>query len=127
MKDSDLTRYKNSISNIPTYSKEEEKVIFEKFNKNKNDINLRNEIIKHNLKLVTSVVYKYSNNKNSISDLISYGNEGLIYAVDHFDPTLDISFSPPLKFREFCLFRGISPVFQLLQPSKKAAHPFLGI
>lgn len=93
MKDSDLTRYKNSISNIPTYSKEEEKVIFEKFNKNKNDINLRNEIIKHNLKLVTSVVYKYSNNKNSISDLISYGNEGLIYAVDHFDPTLNIAFS----------------------------------
>ena len=93
MKDSDLTRYKNSISNIPTYSKEEEKVIFEKFNKNKNDINLRNEIIKHNLKLVTSVVYKYSNNENSISDLISYGNEGLIYAVDHFDPTLNIAFS----------------------------------
>ena len=59
MKDSDLTRYKNSISNIPTYSKEEEKVIFEKFNKNKNDINLRNEIVQ-NLILENAVkIYVY--------------------------------------------------------------------
>ena len=32
-----------------------------------------------------------------------------------------------LLYTSFCLFRGISPVFHLLQPSKMAAHPFFGI
>ena len=52
------------------------------------DSRLRHEIIKENMNLVFLVVCKYGYAKStgiSEDELESYGYEGLIYAIDHFD------------------------------------------
>lgn len=72
------------------YTLEEEKEAFKKL---KTDYEkTREQIILHNLRLVVAVAQKYTKNF-SFFDILSYGNEGLIYAVDNFDITKDIAFS----------------------------------
>ncbi len=50
----------------------------------KGDMNARNELIKHNLRLVAHIVKKYYTNGCDQDDLISIGTIGLIKAVDSF-------------------------------------------
>ena len=52
----------------------------------------RNEIIESNLKFVFDVARRYTGRGVSISDLISEGNMGLMYAIDKFDESKDVKF-----------------------------------
>lgn len=53
----------------------------------------RKELIEHNLKLVVWVAKQYMGNGISMDDLTSWGNLGLIQAVDKFDYTKNCRFS----------------------------------
>ena len=50
------------------------------------DINCRNKLIEHNLRLVAHIVKKFDNDSNLNDDLISIGTIGLIKGVDTFSP-----------------------------------------
>ena len=54
--------------------------------KNKGDINAKNQLIEHNLRLVAHIVKKYYATNCDQDDLISIGTIGLIKAVNTFKP-----------------------------------------
>jgi RNA polymerase sporulation-specific sigma factor len=75
--------------NYENLTKEEINKLFQ----NRNDLNVRNYLIKNNLKLVIKVVKKYKSETIELDDLINTGSIGLIKAVDTFDISKDICFS----------------------------------
>ena len=71
-------------ANFPeVLSEKEEKEYLEKW-KNK-DLNARNILIEHNLRLVAHIVKKFENTKVEKDDLLSIGTFGLIKAVDSYN------------------------------------------
>lgn len=57
------------------------------------DTRAREEYIKGNLRLVLSVVSRFSGNGENLDDLFQIGCVGLIKAVDNFDVTQEVKFS----------------------------------
>ena len=53
--------------------------------KQNGDLDARNELIEHNLRLVSHIIKKYYSNYDEQEDLISIGTIGLIKAIDSFD------------------------------------------
>ena len=53
--------------------------------KEEGDLEARNKLIEHNLRLVAHIVKKYSNMERESEDLISIGTIGLIKAIDTYD------------------------------------------
>ncbi len=53
----------------------------------------RDEMINGNLKLVLSVIQKFSGRGENPDDLFQVGCIGLMKAIDHFNPELDVKFS----------------------------------
>ena len=64
-------------------SEEEEKRCFEEMEKG--DINAKNKLIEHNMRLVAHIIKKYYYNSKEQEDLISIGTIGLIKAVSTFN------------------------------------------
>ena len=57
------------------------------------DMKARDEFITGNLKLVLSVVQRFSNRGENMDDLFQVGCIGLIKSIDNFDTTQDVRFS----------------------------------
>lgn len=57
------------------------------------DTGARQELIDGNLRLVLSIVQRFSNRKENVDDLFQVGCVGLIKAVDNFNIDLDVKFS----------------------------------
>ncbi len=72
--------------------KEEEKIELLKRAKN-GDKKAREEMINGNLRLVLSVVQKFSGRGEPADDLFQVGCIGLIKAIDNFDPSFEVKFS----------------------------------
>lgn len=53
----------------------------------------RDKMINGNLRLVLSVIQRFQNRSENPDDLFQVGVIGLIKAIDHFDPTLNVKFS----------------------------------
>jgi RNA polymerase sporulation-specific sigma factor len=53
--------------------------------KHQGDSEARNELIEHNLRLVSHIIKKYYSNYDEQEDLISIGTIGLIKAIDSFN------------------------------------------
>ncbi len=87
-----VKQYLISIGNIPLYTVEEEREIFERYKENPT-IELRNEIAEHNLRLVVSIAKKYHRVDNQFMDSVADGNIGLLRAVERFDVTKGYKFS----------------------------------
>jgi RNA polymerase sporulation-specific sigma factor len=62
---------------------EEEKDLL--LRKEQNDIEARNQLIEHNLRLVAHIVKKYENTLDEKDDLLSIGTIGLIKAIDTYN------------------------------------------
>jgi len=56
------------------------------------DKEARERLINANLRYVVSVAKSYQSSKAAFEDLIQAGNEGLLKAVDRFDPSLNLRF-----------------------------------
>ena len=57
------------------------------------DENARTRLVEGNLKLVLSVIQKFTNRGENVDDLFQIGCIGLMKAVDHFDVTMNVKFS----------------------------------
>lgn len=57
------------------------------------DVKARNDLIEGNLRLVLSVVQRFSNRGENMDDLFQVGVIGLIKAIDNFNTSLDVRFS----------------------------------
>lgn len=57
------------------------------------DMDAREQYIKGNLRLVLSVIQRFSNSNENIDDLFQIGCIGLIKAIDNFDITQNVKFS----------------------------------
>ena len=73
--------YSNTVFLDPLSREEEEKYL--KLLEQK-DVNARNKLIEHNLRLVAHIVKKFDNNLNDSDDLISIGTIGLIKGIDSY-------------------------------------------
>ena len=72
--------------------REEEKIkLFAKIKEG--DEEAREEYIKGNVRLVLSVIKRFSNANENADDLFQIGCVGLMKAVDHFDPSREVKFS----------------------------------
>lgn len=80
-----------NTSRLPVL-KESEKTELLKLTKN-GDKAAREQMINGNLRLVLSVVQKFSGRGETPDDLFQVGCIGLIKAIDNFDPNLDVRFS----------------------------------
>lgn len=75
---------KNGSSFPKPLSAEKERELLIKAKKN-GDTKARNELIEHNLRLVSHIIKKYYSGYDEQEDLISIGTIGLIKGIDSFD------------------------------------------
>ncbi len=57
------------------------------------DEKARSALIDGNLRLVLSIIQRFTNRRENLDDLFQVGCIGLIKAVDHFNLELDVKFS----------------------------------
>ena len=78
-------------SKLPILKEEEKKVLFERIKAG--DKEAKEEYIKGNLRLVLSVIRRFSNSNENADDLFQIGCVGLIKAINNFNTELDVKFS----------------------------------
>ncbi len=105
---------KNGNSFPTALSAKEEKEYLKRFKEG--DIQAKNILVEHNLRLVAHVIKKYCNNANDQDDLISIGTIGLIKAVNSFDDTKGIKLatyaSKCIENEVLMYFRGLKKTAQ---------------
>ena len=80
-----------NTSKLPVLSNEEKERLFKKIKEG--DMEARKEFINGNLKLVLSVIKRFSNRNENVDDLFQVGCIGLIKAIDNFDLSQNVLFS----------------------------------
>lgn len=80
-----------NTSKLTVLTNEEKTQLFERIKEG--DEEARQKYIKGNLRLVLSVIKRFSNSNENVDDLFQIGCIGLIKAIDNFDSTLNVKFS----------------------------------
>ena len=80
-----------NTSRLPILTNEEKELLFEKIKKG--DKEARELYIKGNLRLLLSVIKRFSGSNENADDLFQIGCIGLMKAIDNFDTTLQVKFS----------------------------------
>ena len=91
-----MAQYKVEIcgvntSRLPLLNNDEKDELFSKILEG--DSKAREKYIKGNLRLVLSIIQRFSNSTEDIDDLFQIGCIGLMKAIDHFDITQNVKFS----------------------------------
>ena len=83
-----LTFFALHLKNLTSFPKplsaQRERELLQKMKQN-GDLDARNKLIEHNLRLVSHIIKKYYSNYDEQEDLISIGTIGLIKAIYSFD------------------------------------------
>lgn len=113
--DVDNCIFGNSYHSCPsshTLSSNTQKELFQKYKKERSK-EIRKQLIEANVNLVFVISSKYAKKFNlDINELNSYGYEGLILAVDRYDPDMTGNFSTlAIKYIEGYILKGI-PILQ---------------
>ena len=80
-----------NTANIKVLTSEEMDILFKKMKEG--DPYAREELINGNLKLVLSILKKYTGKVDNLDDLFQVGCLGLVKAIDNFDPSYMVKFS----------------------------------
>ncbi len=80
----------------------------------KGDINARNQLVEHNLRLVAHIIKKYYQNASNQEDLVSIGTIGLIKAINTYDLDKNIKLS---SYASRCIENEILMHFRNLRKS----------
>ncbi len=91
-----MAQYKVEIcgvntSKLPLLTEDEKEQLFKEIAKGNKEA--RDTYIKGNLRLVLSIIQRFTNSNENIDDLFQIGCIGLIKAIDNFDVTLNVKFS----------------------------------
>ena len=92
-----MAKYKVDITGVNTndlmvLSSEEMIDLFQKY-QNNHDLSAKEKLINGNLKLVLSILRKYTNRTDNLDDLFQIGVIGLIKAIDNFDLSYNLKLS----------------------------------
>lgn len=90
--ENNLSKYLQDIRKYPILEAEEEYKLAVDYQKTKN-ANIAYKLITSHLRLVVKVVSKYRGYGLDISEMISEGNLGLLYAIEKFEPEKGFRFS----------------------------------
>ena len=85
-------KYLDEASALPLLNREEEQALFRLYVKTR-DLDLREKLIRHNLRLVVRLAKPYRNRGLDFLDLVQEGNLGLMIAIEKFKPKLGWKFS----------------------------------
>ena len=80
-----------NTSKLPLLNAEEKETLFNQIEAG--DKQAREKYIEGNLRLVLSVIKRFSSSNENVDDLFQIGCIGLIKAIDNFDSTLNVKFS----------------------------------
>lgn len=80
-----------NTAKLPLLTNEEKEELFRRILDG--DMEAREQYIKGNLRLVLSVIQRFSGSSENIDDLFQIGCIGLIKAIDNFDITQNVRFS----------------------------------
>ena len=80
-----------NTAKLPLLKQQEKEALFVRIKEG--DSEAREEFIKGNLRLVLSVIKRFSSSNETVDDLFQIGCIGLIKAIDNFDTTLQVKFS----------------------------------
>ncbi|MFR8034734.1 MAG: RNA polymerase sporulation sigma factor SigG [Lachnospiraceae bacterium] len=80
-----------NTAKLPLLSDEEKEALFKRIKAG--DKQAREEYIRGNLRLVLSVIQRFSNSGENMDDLFQIGCIGLMKAIDNFNPDLMVKFS----------------------------------
>ncbi len=80
-----------NTAKLPLLTEEEKKELFDRIREG--DQAARETFIKGNLRLVLSIIQRFSNSGENIDDLFQIGCIGLMKSIDHFDVTMNVKFS----------------------------------
>ena len=78
-------------ANIEVLSKAEQEKLFKEYKSGNKEV--KDLLVKGNLKLVLSILKKFSNRTDNMDDLFQIGCIGLIKAIENFDLSYDVCFS----------------------------------
>lgn len=79
-----------NTAKLPLLTNEEKDALFQRILEG--DSEAREEYIRGNLRLVLSVIQRFSSSSENIDDLFQIGCIGLIKAIDNFDITQNVRF-----------------------------------
>ena len=97
-----------NTAKLPLLKQQEKEALFVRIKEG--DSEAREEFIKGNLRLVLSVIKRFSSSNENVDDLFQIGCIGLIKAIDNFDTTLQVKFSTyavPMVFLSRNLLRNV--------------------
>lgn len=80
-----------NTSKLPVLKEQEKEALFKRIKKG--DTKAREIYIEGNLRLVLSVIRRFSGNNENADDLFQIGCIGLIKSIDNFDPDMGVKFS----------------------------------
>ena len=80
-----------NTTQLPLLTNEEKTELFKEIKKGNKEA--RERYIQGNLRLVLSIIQRFSGSNENMDDLFQIGCVGLIKAVDNFDDTLNVKFS----------------------------------
>ncbi|MCM1045350.1 MAG: RNA polymerase sporulation sigma factor SigG [Candidatus Gastranaerophilales bacterium] len=80
-----------NTAKLPLLKAEEKEALFKRIENG--DQNARETYIEGNLRLVLSVIKRFSSSSENVDDLFQIGCIGLIKAIDNFDPSMSVKFS----------------------------------
>lgn len=80
-----------NTAKLPILKEEEKDNLFMRIKQG--DLEARETYIKGNLRLVLSVIKRFSGNHENVDDLFQIGCIGLIKSIDNFDPSMGVKFS----------------------------------
>ena len=80
-----------NTAKLPILKEEEKEELFKRIKAG--DTEARETYIQGNLRLVLSVIRRFSNHNENLDDLFQIGCIGLMKSIDNFDPTIGVKFS----------------------------------
>jgi len=80
-----------NTAKLPLLKDDEKEALFKRIEQG--DLHARDEYIRGNLRLVLSVIKRFSSSNENVDDLFQIGCIGLIKAINNFKPELEVKFS----------------------------------
>lgn len=85
-----------NTSKLPVLTSSQMQVLFEAMQKG--DASARTQLVNGNLRLVLSIIQRFTNRGEYVDDLFQVGCIGLMKAIDNFDLSQNVKFSTVLPY-----------------------------